>query len=47
MQYMVLGVIGEGAFGVVTKLQVTSPAPVKGHVLAMKRVLQDPRYKVQ
>eukprot|EP00042_Codosiga_hollandica_P017787 m.50057 g.50057 ORF g.50057 m.50057 type:complete len:413 (+) comp48052_c0_seq1:219-1457(+) len=44
MQYATLGVIGEGAFGVVTKLQVLTPA-YKGQLLALKRVLQDPRYK--
>ncbi len=37
--------LATGAFGVVTKLQLTS-APFKGQTLALKRVFQDPKYKV-
>ena len=36
---------GEGAFGIVSKLQLIDPAH-QGIVVALKTVLQDPKYKV-
>ena len=59
MQYKTQGVLGEGAFGMVTKLQLVDPAhngQVRGcvrgslsppQIVALKTVLQDPKYKAR
>ena len=59
MQYKTQGVLGEGAFGMVTKLQLVDPAHdgqvplrmlcvfvISLQIVALKTVLQDPKYKV-